>query len=35
MVWLPLAMGAPIAAAVVLHHGVERRFMRTGKAVLF
>lgn len=28
VLWLPLAVLGPVAVALVLHHGVERRFMR-------
>jgi peptidoglycan/LPS O-acetylase OafA/YrhL len=32
--WLPLAVTMPVVAAVLLHHGVELRFMRANNRIL-
>ncbi len=33
LMWLPLAVLGPVMVAMLLHHGVERRFMRSGQGL--
>jgi peptidoglycan/LPS O-acetylase OafA/YrhL len=34
VLWLPLAVTMPVVVAVLLHHGVELRFMRANNKIL-
>jgi len=35
VLWLPVAVAGPVAGAALLHHAVERPFMRQQKSFLF